>query len=158
MSSDRPGKPDRTIAIGGANLKHVGAPGTEHENVQKLCCIGFQVQHFLAAFVHLGIILRAFFVEFVEDGANAGVLHGDSRFQMYAERNFCRPCVLLCVFAPESKSDEGRNRPADLLLRYFTSSDKLISPSCISPWQLWQTRIHFFSSSSILRHDHAPVI
>src|SRR5690348_14734440 len=70
-----PGEPDGTVAVGGADLEQTCTPGTANEDVQELCCIRLQVQHFFASLLLLGIILCSAFVQFSQESTNFSIVH-----------------------------------------------------------------------------------
>src|SRR5258706_6400454 len=70
-----PGEPDRTIAVGGANLEQPRTPGAANEDVQEPCCIQFKVQHFLASLLLPGIILFSAFIQFIQESTNFSISH-----------------------------------------------------------------------------------
>src|SRR5947209_6922210 len=73
-----PGQPDRTVAIGGANLKQTRTSTTANEDAQKLSRLWLQIQHLLAALLLLGIVLLPCFVQLGQEDANINISHGFS--------------------------------------------------------------------------------
>src|SRR5205085_3800962 len=65
-------------AIGGANLKQARASTTANEDVQKLSRLWLQIQHLLAAFLLLSIVLLPGFVQLGQEDANINISHGFS--------------------------------------------------------------------------------
>jgi hypothetical protein len=58
-----PSQPNRTVSIGGADFKDPCAKTAADQYMQKLSRLWFQIQHLLAAFLFLGVVLLPSFIQ-----------------------------------------------------------------------------------------------